>query len=158
MPTWTKDADLLLIKLWNGGCSMGRIASEISTMTAQKFSRNAVAGRKFRMSEDLFTLTKGNFPNSPKKKREAPTREYKKRTTHVTMMTLTRPTEPEPDPEGVNYLDLKPDGCKAILDKRGDLGLSMVCGRLRCYDDQGNRSSYCRPHYERYNNSIPRRA
>jgi hypothetical protein len=157
MPIWTKEADSLLIELMNAGCSMGYVASELSKFMSYKITRNAVAGRKFRLPEGLFHLTTGGCPRSPKrqKPREARTREHK-RFKPVTI-TLSNPAPPEPqfEPEGVNYMDLQPDGCKAILDKRGELDLPMVCGRLRGYDDKGARSSYCRMHYERYNNPQP---
>ena len=63
----------------------------------------------------------------------------------------TEPLEPPPEAqEGIDYLDLRDDGCKAILDQRGANGLFRVCGKLRGYDASGARTPYCPDHYEKF--------
>jgi hypothetical protein len=52
---------------------------------------------------------------------------------------------------GIEYLDLPPNGCKAILDARsGPWKLHKVCGRPRGYNCNGSPSSYCQAHYLLY--------
>lgn len=64
----------------------------------------------------------------------------------------------KPELEGVEYQDMQDDHCKAILGvRRGPWGLQMVCGKPRCYDANGSRSSYCMMHLRAFTNQ-PRRA
>jgi len=63
-----------------------------------------------------------------------------------------------PATEGVEYQNMQEDHCKAILGvRRGPWGLQMVCGKPRCLDVSGSRSSYCTDHLMMYTNQ-PRRA
>lgn len=52
--------------------------------------------------------------------------------------------------KGVHYLDLKSDGCKAVLDLKSDDGLHKLCGRTQGFDIYGSRSVYCAEHMKLY--------
>jgi len=57
---------------------------------------------------------------------------------------------------GVNYFENE-DGCRAILDERGEWGLPKVCGDPRADDYTGTTTSYCLEHLEQYTHRQPRR-
>ena len=118
---WTKAADQRFIQLWGEGKSMSEMADELGV------TRGAIAGRKRRLSE------MGH--------------EFAERETPVAFQPLTprRVNGVAHHDNGVEYLQLSPNGCKAILDKRGQYGLSMCCGKLR---DGGK--PYCPGHAAKY--------
>jgi hypothetical protein len=151
---WTDQADSLLIRLWDEGGSLAYVARGMSE-EGYVVSRNAVAGRKHRLKLDDFrrktlpikTVKPEKPINSPRRRR---------------MTTPKQPTIKDLEDlsrwEGIDYLDLTPNGCKAILNTRGGQWmLSKVCGRLRGYDANGNRSSYCKLHMKLYCNPNPQR-
>jgi hypothetical protein len=70
---------------------------------------------------------------------------------------MTRFTDSKPPPivepeDGVEYLDRREDGCRALLDRRGHWGLPMVCGRTQAKDAYGTNTSYCAHHLKLYTN------
>lgn len=75
------------------------------------------------------------------------------------MITMrdSAPPDDEPGDEGVEYLDRRENGCRAILDKRGHWGLPMVCGKTQAQDAYGVNTSYCAKHLELYTNRPQRR-
>ena len=56
---------------------------------------------------------------------------------------------------GVNYFENE-NGCKAILDERGEWGLPKVCGDPRVEDHNGT-TSYCWAHLSQYTHRPTRR-
>jgi hypothetical protein len=121
---WTKAADQLLIKLWGEGKSMSDMADELGV------TRGALAGRKRRLSE------MGHA--------------FDERETPLVFQKAAPPPPPKRNgvvhhDNGIEYLKLTEDGCKAILDKRGSDGLSMCCGKQR---EQGK--PYCPGHVVKY--------
>lgn len=118
---WTAAADQLLMTLWQEGRSMADIADELET------SRGAIAGRKRRLSERGHPFA-AREPAFPFKAAELPKRNG------VVLHD-----------DGIDYLQLGPDGCKAILDKRGKDGLWMCCGKPRQRD-----KPYCPGHVAAY--------
>lgn len=146
---WTDEADALLVRLWDEGGSLAFVARGMAEQ-GYSVSRNSVAGRKHRLKVSDFH--RKTMPPIKTVKPEKPINQPRRR--RMTTPKLP-PTAKEIDDlkrwEGVDYLDLKPSGCKAILDTRGGPWmLSKVCGRLRCFDGNGNRSSYCKLHMRLY--------
>lgn len=148
---WNDEADRLLLSLWNDGGSLGFVASGLQK-AGYTVSRNAVAGRKHRLigkteRTTIKTVAKPRPPRPPQ--RSKPMTEKKS----VTIDDLKALTEHD----GIDYLDLTPFGCKAILDRPrgGEWMLQKVCGLPRC---EG--SPYCRAHFKLYTNQqpMPRRA
>ena len=119
--SWDRAADQLLMKLWREGKSMSEMAGQLGV------TRGAIAGRKRRLTE------LGH--------------EFEERETPAAFVALRPPkvNGVAHHDNGVEYLQLSPDGCKAILDKRGSDGLSMCCGKLR---DGGK--PYCPGHVAKY--------
>ena len=102
-------------------------------------TRGAISGRRMRLgmaSERRFTA-----PRPP-------------RTVRLAKVVKEKPPE---RPGEVEYLDLPADGCKAVLEKRGQYGLRMCCGKLRALTDKGNLSPYCDHHTQAYNPPPPRK-
>ena len=54
--------------------------------------------------------------------------------------------------EGIPYLELRSDGCKAVMDDRprDEHGLQKLCGRPQGIDIYGARSVYCTEHMKLY--------
>jgi len=122
-------------------------------------TRNAVAGRKHRLKVTDFHR-KALPIKTVKPVRIQPINQPRRRfmTTPSKQPVTVKEIEDLKHWEGVDYLDLTPNGCKAILDTRGGQWmLSKVCGRLRGYDANGNRSSYCKLHMRMYCNPNPQR-
>jgi len=142
---WTDEADAMLRNLWEAGGTLTTVSRDMA-QAGYTFSRNAISGRKWRLAKSSpFVRTEPVRKYSPRPR--ASGGRLKMGTIKPPMEIIER-VEPE---DGVNYLDNTEVGCKAILDKRGDDGLRMVCGRTRA-DFDGSRSPYCPTHHQRYNN------
>lgn len=128
--SWDKAADTLLVERWREGRTMAEIASELGV------SRGAIAGRKRRLTEQGHAFEERE-PAFPEK-----------------VVAAIKPVERGVvrHDNGIEYLRLGPDGCKAILDKRGSDGLRMCCGRLR-----ENGKPYCPGHVAQYGKVEDRR-
>jgi hypothetical protein len=144
---WTDEADRLLLSLWSEGSSLGIVAERMCE-AGYKVSRNAVAGRKHRLSPDnkeikRITIRVRVVERPPQ--RSKPVTE-KKAIIHEIDINQH---------DGIDYLELKANGCKAILDRPrgGAWMLPMVCGLPRC-----NEGPYCRTHYRLYTPESMRRA
>jgi hypothetical protein len=143
---WTEEADALLIKLWDEGGTLTKVADGMAA-SGYNVSRSAISGRRSRIGRARFarqyhreqTMTEPRVRN-----RRAPI--------GVAPIEPDLPPPPVMRCEGVNYLDNPEDGCKAILDVIGTDGLRMVCGMLRGNDWAGSRSPYCRKHYKLFHN------
>ena len=142
---WDDAADRMLLSLWNEGGSLGVVAERM-TEAGYKVSRNAVAGRKHRLSPDKET-----------KRITIRVRvvERPQRSKPVTEKKVIIPQIDISKHEGIDYLELKANGCKAILDRPrgGAWMLPMVCGLPRCSD-----GPYCRTHYRLYTPESMRKA
>lgn len=130
MIDWTAEADALLIKLWGEGLSLSLIADGLSA-AGYHVSRNAVSGRRHRLSRSSFV---------PRRTQLRKTR---------TVMRPPRPrakkvSQPKNNPSsnGVEYFDAR-DGCKATLDQRGNWGLPLVCGEPLADSSR----TYCPTHF-----------
>jgi hypothetical protein len=100
-------------------------------------NRNACVGRKHRLEKQGVVFEPHVPPPAKPRVRSVTSRPPKP----------IREVKPVKHDEGVDYLKNGPDGCKAILDKRGRDGLHMCCGRLRYYG-----RPYCEYHDSIYNN------
>jgi hypothetical protein len=69
-----------------------------------------------------------------------------------TRFSDTAPPEEDEPEDGVEYLDRRENGCRALLDKRGHWDLPMVCNRTRANDTNGSLTSYCKKHLLLYTN------
>jgi hypothetical protein len=120
---WTAEWDALLVELWNAG---GTLVSVAKDMTDAGFpvSFSAISGRRNRLG---YAVPRGMTP-PPRPKKRGPV-------THWL---------------GVEYIDNSEDGCKAVLETRGESGLRKCCGRLRALTDKGNLSPYCDHHTTTY--------
>jgi len=68
-------------------------------------------------------------------------------------MVSINDSAPEEEPaNGVEYLDRRENGCRALLDKRGRWGLPMCCGVTQAKDAFGTNTSYCAKHLKLYTN------
>ena len=115
MIDWTGEADALLIKLWGEGLSLSLIADGLKA-AGYHVSRNAVSGRRHRISRSLFAKRPAVTQRRPRPRGIVGER---KKPTPVEIDALSNVV-------GVDYFDNS--GCKATLDKRGDWGLPLVCG------------------------------
>jgi len=129
---WTAAADQLLVTLWGKGLTLEGVA-EGMTEQGYEVEKNAIAGRRHRL------LKKGTVFD------ERPYRSPQPRAPSATR--AIREVKPVDHDEGVEYLKNGPNGCKAILNKRGSDGLAMCCGRLRY-----NGRPYCETHLKMYCN------
>jgi hypothetical protein len=158
---WTDQADALLIRLWDEGGSLGYVARGMQE-EGYVVTRNAVAGRKHRLK--ITNFNRQTLPIKTLKPRIIQPINQPRRRTRMTQKPAPKTDAELLDElsqwEGVDYLSLKPNGCKAIMPTRGgDWMLQRVCGKLRGYDASGNRSSYCPAHIRLYcNPNSPRRA
>jgi hypothetical protein len=162
---WTEEADSLLIKLFDEGGSYGYVAEGMKAK-GYNVSRNAIAGRRFRIAEKQ---------NPFRRTTSQPTKTTPPKIIHpINQPRSTRMTDKAATPQasvtekdlealrvwkGVDYLDLPANGCKAILDRprAGKWLLQKVCGKPRTVDANGSRSSYCRVHLRLYSNHNVRR-
>jgi hypothetical protein len=129
---WTAEADALLIKLWGDGLSLALIADGLSA-AGYHVSRNAVSGRRHRLSRSSFV------PRSTQlRKPRVAMRPPRPRTKKVSL-----PKKPPAKIDGVEYFDAR-TGCKATLDRRGHLGLPLVCGEPLADDSR----VYCLTHFQ----------
>lgn len=62
---------------------------------------------------------------------------------------LSLPSEPRSHHRGVDYMKNQ-NGCRALLDVTGYLGLPRVCGRHCVPLISGTKSPWCREHYDMY--------
>ena len=125
------------------------------------FSRNAVIGRKYRLTDKGIDTT-----------REVVMVDI---SAHAPRPKKTKPVKPAVDPaqqeadaqarlaallekaaamassqDGVGYMENK-RGCKALLERRsGKWNLPMCCGRPRGFDPEGRLTPYCDEHYALY--------
>jgi len=148
---WTEDRVELLKKLFNDGLS--------STVAAKHFpgqTRNGVIGKWTRLG-----LKRG---------KEKPTTTIKEPRPRVVRRSSFRsycPAKPGVIPtipvapeiigphQPVTFSDLADHQCKAVLDKRGDDGLFMRCGRERVRIDNSFISAYCAFHDRLFNRPPP---
>lgn len=149
---WTPEADALLIQLWDQGGSLAYVADGMNKAGYQ-VSRNAVSGRRHRLTHEAFsrdTKTYATTTINPAKQRP-----FKQRSNNMNDQPKPIPKKPVTisaieqiaQHDGIDYLDLPPNGCKAILDlpRGGRWQLHPVCGLPRL---EG--SPYCRGHYMLY--------
>lgn len=125
--TWTAKADAMLVRLWSAGGSLTSVAAAMTKALGVEVTRGAVSGRRMRLG--MANERRFSEPRRP-------------RTVRL-VRTVKRPDE---RPGEVEYLDLPADGCKAVLEKRGQYGLRMCCGRLRAFTEKGSLSPYCDRH------------
>lgn len=147
---WTKEADRLLIKLWDSGGGLDYCADELRK-AGYDATRGAVAGRRHRLPLGTFKRPPG--PSHTKVR----TAKLQSKRKPVSAPVPRRPTEQEVAAldrvRGVDYFD-NVNGCAATLEKRGRLGLPMVCGEPVTDDYVGNRSSYCLTHFRLFHHPI----
>jgi hypothetical protein len=145
---WTKEADRLLIKLWDAGGGLTYCADEMRK-AGYDVSRGAIAGRRFRLPHGSFKR-----PVTARKRVLRPAK-FLARITESKRKPVSAPVPRRPtDAEitalsrvgGVDYFD-NVNGCAATLEKFGRLGLPMVCGEPVTEDYVGNRTSYCLTHF-----------
>jgi hypothetical protein len=159
---WTEEADSLLIKLFDEGGSYGYVAEGMKAR-GYNVSRNAIAGRKFRIAPKQVFRRQSPLPlkTIPPKAIHPVRPSNQPRSTQMSDKAATAPqqiTEKDIEAirtwEGVDYLALPNNGCKAILDRPrgGQWLLQKVCGKPRATDANGNRSSYCKVHMSLYSN------
>jgi hypothetical protein len=134
--TWTAADDAMLKRLWDRGGSLTSVAAAMTKALGVKVTRGAVSGRRMRLG--MAHARRFTEPRRPRT---------------VRLVKTVRP--PQDRPGEVEYLDLPADGCKAVLDKRGEYGLRMCCGRLRALTDKGSLSPYCDIHTEAYRTPQP---
>jgi hypothetical protein len=150
---WTADADNLLIRLWDEGCSLANVADGMAR-AGYIVTRSACAGRRHRLSRAAFKRTGGAIKIIRERKLPPPPK--RKRSNNMTLTPSRRPlTSAEvaalTSHQGVEYL--ANTGCKAIMSGRGGpWALPMVCGKRRGYDYNGSPSPYCPTHYRLYTN------
>ena len=120
---WTDDADRLLIHLWNKGGTLRSMAADMQA-AGYDLTRNSIAGRKSRLPNAAFTLRLVPGTRRPKTarrpQRSKPVDEKSKKPPLTNDPPV--PVEPPFDLstwEGIPYLELKSDGCKAVMDERG---------------------------------------
>ena len=148
---WTEDMDQLLITLWAQGDSLGVIADKFREAGHGYFTRNAIAGRRWRL-KGKFDIVRD--PNVVQRARRAKIIVMKEQYAKQTVPAPKPKPKPKPKLNGGGVEYLLNDGCKALLDKRGSDGLPMCCGELRCYatTENGEQSlaAYCLDHYRKY--------
>lgn len=139
---WSAEADELLIRLWDEGGSLSYVANGM-TQAGYVVSRNSVSGRRHRLPRECFKrdlsahaidriAPRARKTNKPKKTRP---------------MTERKPVIDLSTHEGIDYLDLQPWQCKAIIDgpRAGPWLLHKVCGLPRLHG-----LPYCRGHNRLY--------
>ena len=145
---WTDTRIAIVKKMWKAGSS----AREIADRLGSEISRNAVIGKVTRLK---LTRSSNNTPSSgrrrkkvsPMTKRASPTRS----TPFIdpTGRTVEQPPRVETvmTCEPVEYLQLREQHCRALLDRRGSDGLLLSCGSRRLEKPSGGyASSYCPGH------------
>ncbi len=132
MIDWTAEADALLIKLWGEGLSLSDIADGLK-VAGYDVSRNAVSGRRHRITRSALKTQTPMPVRRPRPRIVTPPK--KKKPTAVNAASEVR---------GVDYFEN--DGCKALLDRRGDSGLPLACGEPLAFEG----SVYCCTHAERF--------
>ena len=132
---WTPAWDAELVKLWNAGGSLTSVAANLTSM-GFPVTRGAISGRRMRLG--LTTPRRFSQPVRPKQVREKKAKPMRERRGVVEHF------------DGVEYLDLSGEGCKAVLEDRGQFGLRKCCGRLRALTGKGSLSPYCDHHTEAY--------
>lgn len=140
----------MLVKLWNAG---GTLTSVAAAMTKRGFAvtRGGISGRRMRLG--LATPRTFTQPERPKQPRERKAMGEKKTEPKIEAKPQ-RPNVVEHF-DGVEYLDLSGEGCKTVLETRGQFGLRKCCGRLRALTGKGNLSPYCDHHTEAYSPPPP---
>jgi hypothetical protein len=147
---WTDEADDILIRLWDETGSLDAIAIGLNE-AGFPVTRNSVAGRRHRLPREAFRRDISAYAlEIARPKPELPRRSHQKKVTPMTDEPKKPivPTVPFHEHRGIDYLELQPWGCKAIMsDRSGEdsWGLQKVCG-LRRYGD----SPYCRNHFKLY--------
>ena len=154
MISWTEEADSLLIKLWDEGGSFAFVRHGLHE-AGFDVTRNAIAGRKNRLGESAFTRKTGRATRKARDIVRVPLKQRSKPVTAPKAALDRRKIEAAELDElsrnaGVNYLDLRKDGCKALLDTRGDDKLPRCCGLPRGLDYNGKLSEYCQTHFRLY--------
>lgn len=125
---WTGEWDALLIKLWNAGGTLVSVARDL-TDAGFPVSPSAISGRRTRLG---LSVPRGMTPPPRPKPKRGPVTHW----------------------QGVDYIDNTEDGCKAVLETRGESGLRKCCGRLRALTDKGNLSPYCDHHTTTYSGPL----
>ena len=122
MIDWTADADALLIKLWGEGLSLSLIADGLAA-AGYHVSRNAVSGRRHRLSRSAFLV-----------REQQPTGKLRRPRPRGIIMNPRKPTATKvaeidalSNVVGIDYFENT--ACKATLDRQGDWGLPLVCGQ-----------------------------
>ena len=134
----------MLRKLWNAGGSLTSVATTMTKALGVEVTRGAVSGRRMRLgmaNERRFTRPRERPMTKPPKPRP--------------VKIIAKPVRERCGE--VEYLDLPADGCKAVLDKRGQYGLRMCCGKLRALTEKGSLSPYCDDHTKAYSTPQPPR-
>jgi hypothetical protein len=154
---WDDKADALLIRLWDEGCSLAYVANGLK-QAGYEVSRNAVSGRKHRLTSKLFKRKTATATKTVKVERKP--RERSKPVNSVKPTSRRPVTIEELDDitshSGVEYLEQQTWGCKAIMPSRGgQWDLQRVCGKPRCLDYNGGMSSYCQTHFRMFTNPVP---
>jgi len=148
---WTDDADRLLVSLWQAGGTLNSVRDDMLE-AGYNVTRNSIVGRKNRLK--LMGVDIQVRPRAVQPRRIAQMQQQRQQralppTPPPTLLAF--PVAPVADhDDGVDYLENGPDGCKALLEKRGSYGLPMCCGKQRVYDFDGSRSSYCSLHHRLY--------
>ena len=138
---WDDKADQMMIDLWNSGASLLSITDSMRA-AGYDLTSNAIAGRKFRLRKTkVFAVRQPTTFQRSKPMTQA--------ATIMKCDEVVELKEEMPEEKGIEYLALTEDSCKAILDRRGAHGLSMVCGKLRVYNQRG-RTPYCEEHLRRF--------
>jgi len=147
--TWTNEADSILVELWNAGASPKAIEEGLR-QAGYPVNRNMIAGRRWRLRDTVPMAKRAPVP--------PPRPRARSRAKVKTVKTVSEKVKRRPAVEvdltqhdGVDYLDLPADGCKALLDKRsGPWNLLRCCGLPQGPDVEDRQSSYCPQHFRLY--------
>ena len=154
---WDDRADTLLVKLWDTGHSMGKIAADLAR-AGYNVSRSAIAGRKHRLiKRGIEVQREGKRTKPVKQLARMPTVKRVRVEPEVAQAAVAEIEAASIDADagltGVDYFEN--EGCKAVLDTRGDWDLPRCCGEPRGYDSLGRDSPYCPTHHARFNIHVP---
>jgi hypothetical protein len=159
--TWTNEADAILVELWNAGASPKAIEEGLKR-AGYAVNRNMIAGRRWRL-RDKVPMAK-RAPSTPPKARarsKVKMDEVKMKAVKTVSEKVKRRPVVAVDltkHEGVDYLDLPADGCKALLNKRsGPWNLWRCCGLPQGPDLEDRQSSYCPQHFRLYTHPVTSR-
>jgi hypothetical protein len=139
--TWTTEAHDEAIRLAEAGKSANEIAQALGT-EGEGPTRNSVIGKLHRRRIKLCGMPKHVATREPK------ARTARRKSNGSTVMNMMPKIEDDIEADPVEYLNMRSDECKAILEQRGgDWLLPLVCGRK-----QVDGYPYCRKHVRLYYN------